>query len=50
MIVEMLLKGGISLGCAALPINGPAVFGDFVMGGKRRAAAGIIADRAAVDG
>jgi hypothetical protein len=52
MVVEMLLKGGIRLGSAAVPIHKPGVFPDFVMGGseplQRLAAAGIIERRATV--
>ena len=52
MVVEMLLKGGITLGSAAVPIHKPGVFPDFVMGGseplQRLAAAGIIDRRATV--
>jgi hypothetical protein len=52
MVVEMLLKGGIRLGSATVPIHKPGVFPDFVMGGsgslQRLAAAGIIERRATV--
>jgi len=52
MVVEMLFKGGIRLGSAALPIHKGGVFPDFVMGGSQPlealAAAGIIESRAIV--
>jgi hypothetical protein len=52
MVVGMLLKGGIRLGSAAIPIHKAGVFPDFVMGGSEPlqglAAAGIIERRATV--